>query len=342
MRHGATSSQHSHSTGRGASLAGVLGVGAMLALAFLLASGLLSDRHPLFQTGTGADLSEPAPKAEPDAGDASSSLDPAMAPAMAPAGPQPGAPPRLGEAFIERFDAAALSERWFVSDGWSNGAWTENDWRASQVRVGPHGAEVILANAPEGSSKAMMSGEFRTRAAYRYGYFEVRMRIPRGSGQVTGAFTYAGADENGRPNEIDIELIGRDPRRIELTYHVGGKARGKRLTLPFDASEGFHTYAFEWRPDSIRWFADGQLLHEARDPAVARLTKPQQLIVSQWASRTLKKWVGPLDAAQAPWTLDVACIAYAPAYDGRNLCAGDGVHAPMRTAMTDAPYSTMR
>ncbi|MEZ5939613.1 MAG: hypothetical protein R3C52_15550, partial [Hyphomonadaceae bacterium] len=61
--------------------------------------------------------------------------------AAAPAGPPPP-PGQIGEAFVDRFDGPELDPRWNVSDGWSNGAWIDSDWRKEQVRLTPAGLEI--------------------------------------------------------------------------------------------------------------------------------------------------------------------------------------------------------
>ena len=51
-----------------------------------------------------------------------------------------------------------------------------------------------------------MGGEaIQTNELYRYGYFEVRMRVPRDPGIITAVFTYSGYDPKRSANEIDIE-----------------------------------------------------------------------------------------------------------------------------------------
>jgi endo-1,3-1,4-beta-glycanase ExoK len=148
----------------------------------------------------------------------------------------------------------------------------------------------------------------------------VRMRVPDDPGLVAGAFSYAERDEGARPNEIDIEILGRRTRLVEFTYHQSNKATSSKAVLPFDAADGFHSYAFDWRPDAVRWYADGVLVHEETGPGVRKLTRPQSFYISLWASRQLHSWVGELDPGKAPWTMDVSCVAYAPAYEGKTLC----------------------
>ncbi len=228
---------------------------------------------------------------------------------------------RIGEAgFIDSFRELDQENRWNVSHGWSNGSWTSAEWRREQVRLTPAGLALTLAASPSGANKPFASGEISTVAEFRYGYFETRLRMPRGEGLVVGAFTFTRPGGQRTWNEIDIELLGRDTRRLELTYHEGGRTRNRIVTLPFDAAEGFHSYAFEWRPDAVRWYVDNRLVHEMRDPGVARLTRPQRFVVHLWNSEPLREWVGDIDGAEAPWTLMVSCVAQAAAYEGRSLC----------------------
>lgn len=264
--------------------------------------------HPSQQTPEAmAALPEPGPVA-----------DPLPAPAGSPAPASAGAAdaPIMGEPFVDRFGRADITDRWFMSDGWSNGPWMANDWRATEVEPGAKGVTLHLRPAPAGSDYEMAGGEIRTHAFYRYGYFEVRMQAPRGSGIVTGMFTYADRARGLKPNEIDIEILGRAPKIAELTIHENGRATAKKITLPFDSSAGMHTYGFDWQPEYVRWYADGQLIHEETGPAARKLVRPQQLLISLWASRKLNAWVGDLDTSRAPWRLDIACVAYAPRFTG--------------------------
>lgn len=227
--------------------------------------------------------------------------------------------PQLGAAFVERFDGNT-GERWNISDGWSNGDWMTNDWRRSSVEVKPGQMSLHLKRGEDGAKHKLASGELQSHARHRYGYFEVRMKLPRGPGLVTGFFSYAGHEGATRPNEIDIEILGRNTRVAELTIHENGKATSKKLALPFDAADGFHVYGFDWQPGYVRWYIDGQLVHEEAGGAARRLVRPQQLILNLWASRQLDDWVGKLDLAKAPWRLDVSCMAYAATYEGQ-ICS---------------------
>lgn len=222
-------------------------------------------------------------------------------------------------AFVERFDTID-DARWRVADGWSNGDWTANDWRASQVRPISDGVEVTLARS-RGGQKRYSSGELQSEQMYRYGYFEARMRAPRGSGLVTGFFTYVRPGGENTWDEIDIEILGRDTRSIQLTYWRRGRNHVTTLPLGFDAAEGLHTYGFEWTPRAVRWYVDGRIIHEEEGDNGPLPQAPQRLYLHLWNSETLTDWLGPILPWEGPWRLTVSCIAYAPSYEGRQLCA---------------------
>ncbi len=219
--------------------------------------------------------------------------------------------------FVERFGLLD-QDRWQVSDGWRNGAWTANDWDAEQVSLRGQDLTIELERR-SGGDDPFTSGELQSRELYKHGYFEVRLRAPRGSGLVSGFFTYARPDENGHWDEIDIEILGRDTTQVQFTTFHGGVHRAVTLPLGFDAAEGHHTYGFEWLPGRVRWYVDGQLMHEARGEDVPQA--PQRLISHLWNSATLTDWLGPIEQHRNSWTLSIDCIANAERFTGASLCA---------------------
>jgi beta-glucanase (GH16 family) len=223
--------------------------------------------------------------------------------------------------FVDRFQSPELHQRWFRSHGWNSGERLSAEWRASQTTLGSQGVRLILAPRTDAEGdRPYVSGEFSTHDEYLYGYFEARLRVPRGRGLVAAFFTFTRPQGVESWNEIDMEFTGYDTRRLELVYHVAGQATLKVVDLPFDASEDFHTYAFEWRPNAVRWYIDNRLVHVARGPLVRRLNRPQRIFASLWNSERMPRWLGVIDPSEAPWEMDIACIAYAPSYQRRSLC----------------------
>ncbi len=224
---------------------------------------------------------------------------------------------------VEDFSVDQRLANWWLSDRGSNGWWAENDWRADHVRGSEDGIELVLERSRIEGAAPMSSGEIIHGETFQYGYFETRMRAARGEGIVTGFFTFArdGASQKTW-NEIDVEILGRSTDRVELTVHAEGRKTHKTVELGFDAADGFHTYGFEWAPDAVRWYIDGVMVHEATGPVVERLRREQKLHVSLTGTRGLEAWAGRLDLDGGPYVMNVACVAYAPSYEGDELCGG--------------------
>jgi beta-glucanase (GH16 family) len=221
--------------------------------------------------------------------------------------------------FLELF-AHLDGERWLVSDGWSNGDWMANDFLASQVETGPEGLAITMDRV-EGREKRYASGEIRTIGErFHHGYYEIDMQVPRGSGIVSGFFTYTGSFFGDPHDEIDIEILGRNTREVTFTIFSDDEQASTVVPLGFDAAAGFHLYAFEWTEDYIRWYVDGELKHEETGERVPLPQTPQIYYLDLWGSENLTDWVGPLRPDGAPWTLRVRCMAYAESYEGAPHC----------------------
>jgi len=140
-------------------------------------------------------------------------------------------------------------------------------------------------------SQEYTSGRLDTRGkcAPVYGRFEIRARLPGGQGMWPAHWLYpqnrnwqmeyimAEAVANGKESmipeerpwysEIDImEFLGHETGVLYGTLHYctfDGQKRTSSGTWrsSTDYSAGFHLYALEWEPDSMRWFIDDNLIH---------------------------------------------------------------------------------
>ena len=263
-------------------------------------------------------LTPPTPSA-----DALAAAETAAREAARKAGPPPPRRPALPsigpDAFIDRF--SKLNEgRWYVADRGSNGDWSVNDFRRSQISLSQEGMNLTLAKAAPGRTTPFSSGEITSQEKFRYGYFEARLRAARGAGTDTGLFTYVRDKGPDGWNEIDIELIGGNPRQVEFAIHVGKLTAHRVIQLPFDAASGFHSYAFDWKPDSVTWYVDDRVVYVERGPAATGLTRAQNFVIDIWGSETLYRWMGKIDRNGGPYVATLSCFAYAKSYEGRALC----------------------
>ena len=223
--------------------------------------------------------------------------------------------------FIDRFRTLD-DARWVFSDGWNNGTWMENDWRREALSATANGLSITMQPNPEDSGRRpLMSGELQSREYYLHGYFEASMRVPSGAGIVTGFFTWERPGGNATWEEIDIEFMGARAQMMELTYHLHGFSSQETIELGFDPSQAFHTYGFEWTPDALRWYVDNRMVREVTDARVQQMRRPQRFFINLWSTRELYQWAGELNPLEAPWVLEISCVAHATQYDGVSLCA---------------------
>lgn len=188
----------------------------------------------------------------------------------------------------------------------------DTDWREENVRTGAQGLTLSLQPQASGANR-FAGASLRRHAPSGYGRYEVDMRAARGAGLVTGFFTYTGPAYGSRHDEIDIEILGHSPDVLHAAWFVDGTLQSRSIPLGFDASRGFHHYAFEWHPAHISWQVDGQEVLRIERSAGHRLPEvPGRLFANLWAADpSLSAWAGtarPETRARAV----IRCMAYTP------------------------------
>lgn len=156
--------------------------------------------------------------------------------------------------------------KWEMSN-WPNYGIFNCYWNPQNISF--NGGIMTIKLAKGGGGIPYSSGEYRTtEEKYSYGYYETRMKAAKGAGLVGGTFfTYRGTWGKLDHNEIDFEVLGEDPTKVQLNYYYAGTGTHnehvKIIDLGFDASKGFHNYGFVWKKDSIEWFIDGRSVYRA-------------------------------------------------------------------------------
>ncbi|MEO1407278.1 MAG: family 16 glycosylhydrolase [Pseudomonadota bacterium] len=246
--------------------------------------------------------------------------------AIAPADPR--APPPLpesqritsGPSFVTLFGDGHNASRWHVA-AHSNDAhpFFGNDWSADSAVFSTDGLKLQML----GSEDRWLGGEVKTKAGYGYGRYEVVMKPAKSSGLVSAFFTYTGPYFGDPHDEIDIEFVGNDMRRVEFNYFKNGRTLNhKALDLPFDASEDFHIYAFEWYPDSIRWFIDNELVFQTPEGDTNIPRTPGSIHMNLWTGTLsgLKSWHGRPDFMSGI-AADYGCVSFTSPGDGARRCS---------------------
>lgn len=185
------------------------------------------------------------------------------------------------------------AEQMEKSDGWSNGQMFDCTWRADNVSFEDGIMKLAIDSDGDGAKPKWSGAEYRTRDFYRYGMYEVKMKPIKNNGVVSSFFTYTGPSDNNPWDEIDIEFLGKDTTKVQFNYFTNGAGGHEYIyDLGFDASEEFHTYAFEWLPDSITWYVDGKSVHKVTENIPSTASK---VMMNVWPGTGVGSWLNAFD-----------------------------------------------
>jgi len=217
--------------------------------------------------------------------------------------------PVTGGSFFDAFNSLDFERRWLASDGWTNGPHQGCEWRKENLSVSD--GKLSLSMTKGSDQEEWNCAELQSNDVYGYGVYEISMRPVAASGTVSAFFTYIGPVHGKPHDEIDFEFLGRDTSRIQLNYFTGGRG-GNEFFVPAGEpdGEGFVRLAFEWTPTRVRWFVNGELVHETA--AGAQLpVNPSKIYVSLWSgTEEINGWLGPFEGMDQQATLDVQWVAY--------------------------------
>lgn len=220
-----------------------------------------------------------------------------------------------GASFVRWFADGHDESAWYRSDFDNEGHFMQVGWAAEHLDFSDRALHLWLTNRPS-PSNSYTSAEYQKRGRYGHGRYEVVMRAARGSGLVSSFFTHTDSYFSTPHDEIDIEILGKDTRRAWLSWFAGGQTGdGVWHGLGFDAAADYHLYAFEWTPDTIRWFVDGVVVHERPDGTTPVPVTPGRIIINLWTgSPAQHDWHGPPDFAAAD-RASYQCISFRAAGD---------------------------
>ncbi|MGN0592276.1 MAG: glycoside hydrolase family 9 protein [Ruminococcus sp.] len=194
----------------------------------------------------------------------------------------------------------------FASDGWTNGSCFDCGWYKRNTSF--DGGVLNLTIDKDSTGKYNYSaGEYRTVDFYGYGYYETSMQAIKNDGVVSSFFTYTGPSDNNPWDEIDIEVLGKDTTKVQFNYYTNGVGNHEYMyDLGFDASEGFHTYGFDWQPDHITWYVDGKAVYTASSNIPST---PGKIMMNVWPGTGVDGWLNPFDG-NTPLTARYQWVTY--------------------------------
>lgn len=202
------------------------------------------------------------------------------------------------------------------------------NWREDNVTETSSGT-LLSIHRVKGESMPYTIAELQSPQKYGYGRYEVIMRPARGAGTVSSFFTYTGSHFGDPHDEIDIEFLGQDTTKVHFNYFRKGK-RGafEGFDLPFDAADADRLYAFEWTPDSITWFIEGQAIYKTPIGDAGLPVAPGKIMMSAWVGTpAMEGWTGRPSFASSTGA-HYSCVSFVP-MGGTGPSCGDNYKPPV-------------
>jgi beta-glucanase (GH16 family) len=130
-----------------------------------------------------------------------------------------------------------------------------------------------LSALPDWGKQAYSSARLITRgkAQWTHGYFDVRAKLPCGTGQWP-AIWLLGTGQWPDSGEIDImEAVGFEPNviygNVHTSHSVSDKVKQGGETRVADYCDTFHNYQALWTDKSITFYVDGKAFYTFDKPA---------------------------------------------------------------------------
>lgn len=186
------------------------------------------------------------------------------------------------------------------------------------------GALVLLSTSAWISTvdaKPYKAAEVYTKQTYKYGRYEMRMKVAKVSGILSTFFTYKnGSEISGNTwEEIDLEVFGKNnATQWQSNVIIGVTPNVTRTegvhTAAASLADDYHTYALEWTPEYIAWYVDGDQVRRITGGSfVTSLVSNQDMRFNIWPCN-VSAWAGTFSDSVLPLYQFVNYIDYRP-YD---------------------------
>ena len=193
-----------------------------------------------------------------------------------------------------------------ASDGWTNGNPFDCGWTKNNTSF-DNGVLNLTIDKDSSGQYNYTGAEYRSLEHYHYGYYETSMKAIKNDGVVSSFFTYTGPSENNPWDEIDVEVLGKDTTKVQLNYYTNGVGNHEYMyDLGFDASEGYHTYGFDWQKDYITWYVDGKAVYTATSNVPSTAGK---IMMNVWPGIGVNDWLKPFNG-KTPLTASYEWVTY--------------------------------
>ena len=190
--------------------------------------------------------------------------------------------------FQDTFDGGAIDQGvWQVAHWPGNNNNEAQYYHPNQVSVWGGALHLRADRDPAWThGREYNSGLVRTWQEWSHGRFEVRARVPWGQGFWPAIWLLPRGASWPAGGEIDImEARGDLPYRVSSAVHWGWDVANHQYVSQTyesgaDFTAGYHTYAAEWEPGTVRFYVDGVQHMTLFEPAVGIPWTPKSIVLN--------------------------------------------------------------
>lgn len=237
----------------------------------------------------------------------------------------------MGEPFRTVFGLTGQLPEWWIAEYDHQETWMQTAWRKSNVAFSPVGVEIALHAAADQNlvpledfredpatfieagltTKPFLSGQIQRRGWYGYGRYEIILQPAKGEGLISAFYIYTGPHFGDTHEELDIEVLGQDTRKVHLNRYRDGQPMEEPVTVDvgLDTSEHPQLFAFEWHEDGITWYMNDIELFRIDDPSEVPLP-PAKIYFDLWTGGAKQaNWAGEAEADATGYAV-VQCASF--------------------------------
>ncbi|MBN2803681.1 MAG: glycoside hydrolase family 16 protein [Deltaproteobacteria bacterium] len=124
----------------------------------------------------------------------------------------------------------------------------------------------------------VLGGELYTKASYKYGKFEAKIKFAAGDGVISSFFLWKPDSEQDSVywNELDFEKITDNCNGYSTNIHWGESTSKTDSPLWVDSvnlCDEYHIHTIEWTDTSITWFLDGKEIRKITDNQISEFNE---------------------------------------------------------------------
>ncbi|PQE33558.1 glycoside hydrolase family 16 protein [Rutstroemia sp. NJR-2017a WRK4] len=184
----------------------------------------------------------------------------------------------------------------------SNPILDENTWTGEGENGGDPGLQLSVSGGIPANGYVKTAELDSMREDLLWGTYRTAMKLTLNPGTCSAFFWYFNDSQeidmeflssqfNRENNTFPVNLVLQSVQSVHAGYNAANTGNYVVANLPFDPTTGYHEYRFDFIPNNVIFYADGQVLAKMNSSAVP--TSPGHMILTQWSNGNPQWSSGP-------------------------------------------------